>query len=103
MHQWIQNRLVTPDVFWCAVAGDDDETGPDLARRPLEFGHERVSVGPYLQQITEVVMGLVDVIDDDGLLAFVAIPPLVHSLAVVVGEILPGLAGLASTWSSPKP
>jgi len=83
------------------VAGDDDVLGPDLEGSTLVLGDEGVPVTPDLEVVTQLLA--VEVVEDDGLLALIAIPPFILHLEVGPRILGSGIARLARPGGPPQP
>lgn len=87
------------------VGGDDEATGADVSDSALNLGGEGVVVRPLLEVLGEGLGELgVEIVDEDGFLVSVTVPPLVcHLLEEGLAVPVVGEAGLSSARGSPDP
>jgi len=91
--------LMTEQLFDRVVARDDELGVPEGCLAPFVLSRAGVLVQPDLEEMAEAIG--VHVIENDGLLASVAIPPLGLILDEGIGILLPSSKGFTGACWSP--
>ncbi len=89
------------ELFNAVITRDNESLM--VERDGTSFGLSRtlVMVTPDLEIVTEA--SVIVIVEKDSLLTSISVKPLGLWLEVQVGEIIPGVSGLANPWGSPNP